>query len=50
LEAVFVRLSWNDINEQGGNLRALSAELSARKLARESREAGLRVTFLFSPE
>jgi urease accessory protein len=43
LEAVFVRLSWNDINEQGGNLRALSEELSARKLARESREASLKL-------
>jgi urease accessory protein len=38
LEAVFVRRSWN-----GGDLRALSAELSARKLARESREASLKL-------
>src|SRR5712691_5991797 len=38
LEAAFVRLSW-----KGGNLRALSEELSARKLARESREASLKL-------
>ena len=38
LEAVFVRLSW-----LGGNLRALCRELSARKLARESREASLKL-------
>src|SRR5712692_8807049 len=38
LEAVFVRLSWD-----GGNLRELSGELSARKLARESREASLKL-------
>jgi len=38
LEAVFVRLSW-----KGGNLRELSGELSARKLARESREASLKL-------
>lgn len=38
LEAVFVRLSW-----KGGNLRALSEELSARKLARESRDASLKL-------
>ena len=38
LEAVFVRLAWN-----GGNLRDLSAELSARKPARESREASLKL-------
>ena len=38
LEAVFVRLSW-----KGGNLRALSGEVSARKLARESREASLKL-------
>jgi len=38
LESVFVRRSWH-----GGNLRALSEELSARKLARESREASLKL-------
>jgi urease accessory protein len=38
LEAVFIRLSW-----KGGNLRELSGELSARKLARESREASLKL-------
>jgi urease accessory protein len=38
LEAVFVRRSWN-----GGNFLALSEELSARKLARESREASLKL-------
>jgi len=38
LEAVFVRLSW-----KGGNVRELSEELSARKLARESREASLKL-------
>ncbi len=43
LEAVFIRPSSNDINRQGGNLRALSEELSARKLARESREASLKL-------
>src|SRR5260370_15668297 len=38
LEAVFVRLSW-----KGGDLRTLSGELSARKLARGSREASLKL-------
>jgi urease accessory protein len=38
LEAVFVRRAWN-----GGDLRALNAELSARKLAGESREASLKL-------
>jgi urease accessory protein len=38
LEAVFVRRS-----AKGGNLRELSDELSARKLARESREASLKL-------
>jgi len=38
LEAVFVRLSWN-----GRDLVALSGELSARKLVRESREASLKL-------
>jgi urease accessory protein len=38
LEAVFVRLSW-----KGGNMRELSEELSARKPARESREASLKL-------
>jgi urease accessory protein len=38
LEAVFVRLSW-----EGGDLGALSEELSSRKLARESREASLKL-------
>jgi len=38
LEAVFVRRSY-----RGGDLQALSAELSARKLARESREASLKL-------
>ena len=38
LEAGFVRLAW-----KGGNLQALSGELSARKLARESREASLKL-------
>src|SRR6266576_3548729 len=38
LEAVFVRLSWSN-----DNLRALSEELSARKPARESREASLKL-------
>jgi urease accessory protein len=38
LEAVFVRWSWQD-----RDLRALSQELSARKLARESREASLKL-------
>jgi urease accessory protein len=38
LEAFFVRQSWN-----AGDLQALSQELSARKLARESREASLKL-------
>lgn len=38
LEAVFVRRSW-----KSGNLQALSGELSARKLARESREASMKL-------
>ena len=38
LEARFVRRS-----HEGGSLQALSAELSARKLARESREASLKL-------
>lgn len=38
LEAAFVRRSWG-----GGDLRALSEELSARKPARESREASLKL-------
>ena len=38
LEAVFARRS-----SKGGNLGALSGELSARKLARESREASLKL-------
>ena len=38
LEAVFVRRAW-----RGGDQRALSGELSARKAARESREASLKL-------
>jgi urease accessory protein len=38
LEAVFVRRSY-----KGGDLQVLNAELSARKLARESREASLKL-------
>src|SRR5947207_11659281 len=38
LDAVFVRRSW-----EGGDLGALTAELSSRKLARESREASLKL-------
>jgi urease accessory protein len=38
LEAVFVRLYW-----KGGDLRGLNGDLSARKLARESREASLKL-------
>jgi urease accessory protein len=38
LEAVFVRRAWD-----GGDLQALSGELSGRKLARESREASLKL-------
>ena len=38
LEAVYVRLSW-----KGGNPQALSDELSARKTARESRQASLKM-------
>ena len=43
LEAVFVRRSSNIINRKGSDLRSLSEELSARKLARESREASLKL-------
>jgi urease accessory protein len=43
LEAVYVRRAWN-----GVNLRELSTELSARKLARESREASLKLGRRFS--
>lgn len=39
MEAFFVRRAWSA--ESGGELRELSAELSARKPARESREASL---------
>ena len=38
LDAAFVRLSW-----ENGNLQALSEELSARKPAREAREASLKL-------
>jgi len=38
LEAAFVRRSW-----RGGDLQAFSGELSARKVARESREASLKL-------
>jgi urease accessory protein len=38
LEAVYVRRAWN-----AGSVPVLSAELSARKLARESREASLKL-------
>jgi urease accessory protein len=38
LEAVYVRLAWKT-----GNLKALNEELSARKVARESREASLKL-------
>ena len=38
LEAVYVRLSWKT-----GDLQALSEELSARKVARKSREASLKL-------
>jgi urease accessory protein len=38
LETAFVRQAW-----RGGNLQAFSEELSARKLARESREASLKL-------
>jgi len=43
LESVFVRLSFRTIDGKDGDLRALSEELSARKLARESREASLKL-------
>lgn len=43
LEAVFVRRAWNT-----GDLQALSAELSARKLARESRAASLKLGHRFA--
>ena len=43
LEAVFVRRAWNIVEEKGGSLITLSEELSARKLARESREGSLKL-------
>jgi urease accessory protein len=43
LEAAFLRRSWNTVRVTGDVLRALSEELSARKLARESREASLKL-------
>ncbi len=43
MEAVFVRRSWNGINAGSDDLRALSDELNARKPARESREASLKL-------
>ena len=43
LESVFVRLSFRTIDGKDGDLRALSEDLSARKLARESREASLKL-------
>jgi urease accessory protein len=43
LEAVFVRRSWSGVHETSVHRRALSEELSARKLARESREASLKL-------
>jgi urease accessory protein len=43
LEAAFVRRAWNAVHDTGGDLRELSQELSARKLARESREASLKL-------
>jgi urease accessory protein len=43
LEAVYVRRSWKT-----GNLQALSAELSARKMARESRDASLKLGHRFA--
>jgi urease accessory protein len=43
LEAAFVRRSSNVIRGKSGELQALSEELSARKLARESREASLKL-------
>jgi urease accessory protein len=43
LEAVFVRRSWHVFGAPGGDLRPLNDEVSARKLARESREASLKL-------
>jgi len=43
LEAVFVRRAWLNGELQRAHLQVLSAELSARKLARESREASLKL-------
>ena len=43
LEGVFVRRASQFINAKRVDLQALSAELSARKLARESREASLKL-------
>jgi urease accessory protein len=48
LEAAFVRRAQHFINGKAGDLRALSTELSARKLARESREASLKLGRRFS--
>ena len=43
LEAGFVRRAFNGSHGKSDNVRALSDELSARKLARESREASLKL-------
>jgi urease accessory protein len=43
LEAVFVRRAFNVSHGNSDNLRVLGEELSARKLARESREASLKL-------
>jgi urease accessory protein len=48
LEAVFVRRSWNALHGSSEHRRALSAELSARKLARESRDASLKLGHRFA--
>jgi urease accessory protein len=48
LEAVYVRRSWNTLPGNSEHRRALSQELSARKLARESRDASLKLGHRFA--
>jgi urease accessory protein len=48
LEAVFVRLAWVRLAWKGDDLRSLNRELSARKPARESRDASLKLGHRFA--
>lgn len=48
LEAVFVRRAANHVRAKSGTLSPLNNELSARKLARESRDASLKLGHRFA--